>query len=80
MWGLGLSIVSVIHGKEPLHTCSTRSQVEIEVGEAWKDGECRARGERVFRRGSFLLFFSPIFRSNLPSQLPLPPSFPPSLP
>ena len=48
VWGLGLSIVSLIHGKEPLHTCSTRSQVEIEVGEAWKDGECgaRASGEK----------------------------------
>lgn len=34
IWGLGLSIVSIIHGNEPLHSCTTRSQVEIELGEA----------------------------------------------
>lgn len=48
VWGLGLSIVSLIHGKEPLHSCSLRSQVEIEVGEAWKDGEYAAKGKSVF--------------------------------
>ena len=51
VWGLGLSIISLLCGKEPLHSCSTRSQVEIEVADAWKDGECRARkGEGKERR------------------------------
>lgn len=50
VWGLGLSIISLLCGKEPLHSCSTRSQVEIEVADAWKDAvdnkrSCRAAAE-----------------------------------
>ncbi len=41
VWGLGLTLLALINGKEPLEGCTTRSQVEIELFEAGKEGPSR---------------------------------------
>lgn len=38
IWGLGMTALAVATGQEPLDCCTTRSQVEIELAEAWKEG------------------------------------------
>lgn len=38
VWGLGLTVLALVNGREPLHGCTTRSQVEIELFEACKEG------------------------------------------
>ena len=37
VWGLGLTVLAVINGREPLESCTTRSQVDIELFEAAKE-------------------------------------------
>ncbi|TFJ86511.1 hypothetical protein NSK_002168 [Nannochloropsis salina CCMP1776] len=71
VWGLGLSILSLIHGTEPLQSCRTRSQVEIEMGEAWKEAfinhqSCRVAAEaRGIFSSTALQGLSPPFQDFL---------------
>lgn len=50
VWGLGLTVLALVSGREPLHICTTRSQAEMELFEACKEGQLLVSARR--RRGS----------------------------
>ena len=66
VWGLGLTLLALVNGREPLESCTTRSQVDIELFEAAKEGPSSGCAKPC------LPSLLPTHRPNTHTHIPMP--------